>query len=157
MKIRIVGIGKINENFIQDGCAFYLNRLKHYAQVEQVVLPDLKNGHKLPKEELMEKESELLLKTLQEKEVLVVLDERGKEFSSKDLANQLEAWNMNGIKQVAFVIGGSNGHGEDIKQKARLKLSLSKMTFPHQMIRLFLLEQLYRAFTICNNEPYHKD
>jgi 23S rRNA (pseudouridine1915-N3)-methyltransferase len=156
MKLKILGIGKVHEPYLLEGCKIFGNRLKNYVQFEEIFLPDIKNGHKLSSRELMKKEAEALWSKIDDKDFVVVLDEKGKEFSSPEFAAQFVNWNNQAVKSVVFVIGGANGMDEEYKSKARLKLAFSRFTFSHQMIRLFVLEQIYRAHTIINNEPYHR-
>ena len=131
--------------------------MKHYINFELEVIPDIKNAKNLSEPEQKEKEGELILKKLIPTDVLILLDEKGKEYRSVDFSKYLQKKMNSGIKQLVFVIGGPYGFSEEVYKKSTGKISLSKMTFSHQMIRLFVVEQLYRAFTILRNEPYHHE
>ncbi len=133
----------------------YENRLKHYVKFELEVIPDLKNTKNLSETEQKEQEGQLILKKLNTSDALILLDENGKHYSSMEFSKYLQKKMNSGLKQLVFVIGGPYGFSETIYQKAQGKISLSKMTFSHQMVRLFVVEQIYRAFTILRNEPYH--
>jgi 23S rRNA (pseudouridine1915-N3)-methyltransferase len=155
MKITLVLNGKTEDDFIQKGCAVYEQRLKHYLPFEIIVIPALKNTKALSVEQQKQKEGELLLKHVQPSDRLVLLDENGKEFSSVDFAAHLQQQMNSGLRNLVFVIGGPYGFSPEIYSRANGKVSLSKMTFSHQMVRLFFVEQVYRAMTILKNEPYH--
>lgn len=155
LKIRLIQTGKNQEAFIEQGMSFYQQKLKHYCQFELLTLAALKNAGKLSQDELCKKEGEQLLKQLQPKTWLVLLDERGKNFDSPDFAAQIEKWTVAGRSQIDFVIGGAFGFSQAVYERADFQISLSRMTFSHQIIRILFLEQLYRAFTILRNEPYH--
>jgi 23S rRNA (pseudouridine1915-N3)-methyltransferase len=135
----------------------YQKRLQHYIGFQLEVIPDIKNVKNLSEIQQKEKEGELILAKLQNTDQLVLLDEKGKEFRSLDFANFLQKKMNSGIKQLVLVIGGPYGFSETVYKKATGKISLSKMTFSHQMIRLFIVEQLYRGYTILKNEPYHHE
>ena len=155
MKIKLLAIGKTDDKNLQVLIDKYQNRLKHYIKFELVVIPDIKNVKNLSENQQKEKEGELILKQLQPTDQLVLLDENGKEFSSVIFSEFMQKKMNSGIKQLVFVIGGPYGFSETVYKKAQGKVSLSKMTFSHQMVRLFVVEQIYRAFTILKNEPYH--
>lgn len=155
MRIRLIQLGKNQDAFIEEGIAFFQKKLKHYCTFEIVVLPALKQASKLSQEELKKLEGELLLKTFDSKSLVCLLDERGKKYNSTQFARQLDAWALAGRSQLDFVIGGAFGFSDAVYQRAEAQLSLSEMTFSHQLIRLIFLEQLYRGFTILRNEPYH--
>ena len=155
MKITLLLTGKTNESFVKEGFAIYEKRLGRYIPFETVIVPDLKSAGKLDEQQVKEKEAELQMKYLEHSDYIVLLDERGKEFNSPEFAEFLQQRMNSGIKNLFFVIGGPYGFSEKIHAKANIKLSLSKMTFPHQFVRLLFAEQLYRAFTIIRNEPYH--
>src|SRR5690606_15256477 len=129
--------------------------LKHYIKFEFVVLPDIKNSKNLSEAQQKEKEGELILAQLQPTDTLVLLDENGKQYTSLDFAQFLQKKMNSGLKNLVLVIGGPYGFSDAVYAKCSGKISLSKMTFSHQMVRLFLVEQLYRGFTILRNEPYH--
>lgn len=155
MKITLILNGKTEEDYIAKGIAMYEQRLKHYIPFETIVIPALKNTKALSVDQQKHKEGELILKNIQPSDRLILLDENGKEFNSIGFANFVQQQMNSGIKNVVFVVGGPYGFTEEVHKKAYAKLSLSKMTFSHQMVRLFFVEQLYRAMTILRNEPYH--
>lgn len=155
MKISLLVIGKTDAGYFSQGIQEYENRLKHYLPFEMQVIPDIKNVKNLSEEQQKEKEGELILKNLLAGDYLVLLDERGKDFSSLQFASYIEKKTHTVSKRLIFVIGGPYGFSKAVYDKAAEKISLSKMTFSHQMIRLVFVEQLYRAMTILNNEPYH--
>ena len=157
MKVILLCIGKTDETYLETGLAIYLKRLKYYFPTELVIIPDNKKFTKLPSEERNKKEGEQILNFLETGDRLILLDERGNEFTSRQFSTYLQKQANSGIKRVVFVIGGAFGFSDEIYRKAEGKIALSKMTFSHQMIRLFFLEQVYRACTILNNEPYHND
>lgn len=157
MKIKLLAIGKTDDKNLQILINTYESRLKHYIKFELEIIPDIKNVKNLSLKLQKEKEGELILKKLQPTDSLVLLDEKGKEFRSIEFSSFLQKKMNTGVKQVVFVIGGPYGFSEKVYKKAVGKISLSKMTFSHQMIRLFFVEQLYRAFTILKNEPYHHE
>lgn len=157
MKIACWAIGKTAEAYLEDGMAIYLKRLPHYTTFEWMVIPDIKKGGKMPPEKLKEAEGEQVLKRLKPDDVLILLDERGKSFTSRSFAEYLEQKQNQGIRRIIFHIGGAYGFSKEVYERAHGKIRLSDMTFSHQMIRLFFLEQVYRAMTILRNEPYHND
>ncbi|MFT4168791.1 MAG: 23S rRNA (pseudouridine(1915)-N(3))-methyltransferase RlmH [Dysgonomonas sp.] len=157
MKISLLVIGKTDAGYFSQGIQEYENRLKHYLPFEMQVIPDIKNVKNLSEEQQKEKEGELILKNLLAGDYLVLLDERGKDFSSLQFASYIEKKTHTVSKRLIFVIGGPYGFSKAVYDKAAEKISLSKMTFSHQMIRLVFVEQLYRAMTILNNEPYHHE
>ena len=155
MRIKLLAIGKTDSGELQKLIDVYLKRLKHYVKFELTVLPDIKNTKNLSASEQMEKEAESILRHTDGTSMLFLLDENGKEYTSEGFAHQLQKQMNAGIKEWILVIGGPYGFSDAIKQKANGQISLSKMTFSHQMVRLFIVEQIYRAFTILRNEPYH--
>ena len=155
MTIKLIAIGKTDHKALQELITEYQNRLKHYIKFELDIIPDIKNVKNLSETQQKEKEGALILKNLNATDVLVLLDENGKQYSSVDFSNFLQKKMNSGIKQLVLVIGGPYGFSNAVYQKALGEISLSKMTFSHQMVRLFVLEQVYRAFTILKNEPYH--
>ena len=157
MKIKLLAIGRTDDKNLQVLIATYEKRLKHYIKFESEFIPDIKNVKNLSKKEQKEKEGELILKKISPTDQIIILDEKGKEFSSVEFSKFLQKKMNSGIKQLVLVIGGPYGFSEKVYQKALGKISLSKMTFSHQMIRLFVVEQIYRAFTILKNEPYHHE
>ncbi|MEN8858137.1 MAG: 23S rRNA (pseudouridine(1915)-N(3))-methyltransferase RlmH [Flavobacteriaceae bacterium] len=157
MKIRLLVIGKTDDKNLNQLIENYQKRLQYYIGFQLEVIPDIKNVKNLSEIQQKEKEGELILAKLQNTDQLVLLDEKGKEFRSLDFANFLQKKMNSGIKQLVLVIGGPYGFSETVYKKATGKISLSKMTFSHQMIRLFIVEQLYRGYTILKNEPYHHE
>lgn len=157
MKISLIVIGKTNASYFVDAINEYKNRLVHYIPFEMEIIPDIKNVKNLREEQQKEKEGELILKMLQPGDYLVLLDEHGKSFTSMEFATYLERKMHVVSKRLVFVIGGPYGFSEAVYKAASEKISLSKMTFSHQMIRLIFVEQIYRAMTILNNEPYHHE
>jgi 23S rRNA (pseudouridine1915-N3)-methyltransferase len=157
MKIKLLAIGKTDDKNLQVLIETYQQRLKHYINFELEVIPDLKNVKNLSETQQKEKEGELILGKLATTDVLILLDEKGKEFGSVDFSKYLQKKMNAGLKQLVLVIGGPYGFSEVVYKAAQGKISFSKMTFSHQMIRLFVVEQLYRAFTILKNEPYHHE
>ncbi|MEZ4948907.1 MAG: 23S rRNA (pseudouridine(1915)-N(3))-methyltransferase RlmH [Saprospiraceae bacterium] len=157
MKIHFWYVGKTSFKYLEEGMAIYEKRLQKYGGVNSEIIPDVKNAGKLSPDQLKVKEGELILKKLNPDDYLVLLDERGKSPTSLKFADQLQDLMLQGKKKVVFLIGGAFGFSETVYKRANSKLSLSNMTFSHQMIRLFFLEQLYRAFSILNNEPYHNE
>ncbi|WP_420575133.1 23S rRNA (pseudouridine(1915)-N(3))-methyltransferase RlmH [Kordia sp.] len=155
MNIKLLAIGRTDDKQLQQLIDLYVKRLSHYVKFTLEIIPDLKNTKNLSESQQKEKEGELILKKLAPTDVLVLLDENGKQFSSVDFSNYLQKRMNAGIKTLVFVIGGPYGFSENVYAKAQGKVSLSKMTFSHQMVRLFVVEQIYRAFTILRNEPYH--
>ncbi len=155
MKVELWLHGKTSDDYIAEGMALYESRLKHYLQLRVSVLPSVKNAGKLPSRQLMAKEAEILLKQLNHSDFLVLLDERGMELTSVKFANWLQQQQHQGHRRVVFAVGGAWGFADSVRQRANFSLSLSRMTFSHQMVRLFFLEQLYRAMTIIRGEKYH--
>ena len=157
MKIKLIAIGKTDNKQLQTLMEVYQNRLKHYINFQLEIIPDIKNSKNLSQVQQKEKEGALILNKLSPTDQLVLLDEKGKEFRSIEFSKYLQKKMLSGIKQLVFVIGGPYGFSDAAYKKATGKISLSKMTFSHQMIRLFVIEQLYRGFTILKNEPYHHE
>jgi 23S rRNA (pseudouridine1915-N3)-methyltransferase len=155
MKITLILNGKTDDDHIIKGYAIYEQRLKHYIAFETIVIPALKNTKALSIDQQKQKEGELLLKQIQNADKLILLDENGKEYSSVGFSEYIQQNMSSGIKNVVFAVGGPYGFSQEIYKRANGKISLSKMTFSHQMVRLFFVEQLYRAMTILKNEPYH--
>ena len=153
--IKLLAIGKTDNKQLQSLIDDYTKRLGFYIKFELEVIPDLKKVKNLSEDQQKQKEGELILGKLNATDVLILLDENGKQLDSVGFSNYLQKHMNSGIKQLVFVIGGPYGFSPDVYHKAQGKLSLSKMTFSHQMVRLFVIEQLYRGFTILKNEPYH--
>jgi 23S rRNA (pseudouridine1915-N3)-methyltransferase len=157
MKIKLIVIGKTDKSYLQEGTAIFYNRITHYLPFEYQVIPDLKNTRKLSGDQQKEKEGDLLLPYLNPGDELILLDEQGKEFSSPEFARFLEKKMLGGTKTLVFAIGGPYGFSRKVYDAATSKISLSRMTFSHQMVRLIFTEQLYRALTILKGEPYHHE
>jgi len=157
MKIVLLTIGKTREKYVMEGISQFQKRLKHYCFFEIIEIPNIRNAKNLSISELIKKEGKLILKTLQNSDYMLLLDEKGKRSSSIEFSKKLQNWMLSGKKCLVFVVGGSYGFSDEVYKRANEKLSLSKMTFSHQMVRLFFIEQLYRAYTILSNEPYHHD
>jgi 23S rRNA (pseudouridine1915-N3)-methyltransferase len=155
MTIKLLAIGKTDSSELQKLIEVYQKRLQHYISFEIDLIPDLKKTKNLSEEQQKTKEGELILKKLASTDVLILFDEKGKNYSSIEFANYLQKKMNSGIKQLVFLIGGPYGFSDEVYQKATGKISLSKMTFSHQMVRLFITEQIYRGYTILKNEPYH--
>ena len=155
MKIKLLLVGKTDQKYLQEGISVYEDRLRHYISYSREELPDLKGGAALGIEQIKEQEGVLILKKVGRGDMLVLLDENGRDMSSVDFSVKLEKWSLSGIKSIIFAVGGAYGFSTAVYERANEKLSLSKMTFSHQMVRLFFTEQLYRAFTILKREPYH--
>jgi len=155
MTIKLIAIGKTDNKQLQSLIEEYTKRLSFYIKFNLEIIPDIKNVKSLSEAQQKQKEGELILNKLSATDVLILLDENGKQYDSVGFSNYLQKHMNSGIKQLIFVIGGPYGFSEDIYNKAKGKVSLSKMTFSHQMVRLFIIEQLYRGFTILKNEPYH--
>jgi 23S rRNA (pseudouridine1915-N3)-methyltransferase len=157
MKIKLLAIGKTDQLALNELIDSYHKRLKHYISFEIEIIPDVKNAKSLNQSQLKEKEGQLILSKIQSGDVLVLLDEKGKQFRSIEFSEYLQKKMNAATKQLVFVIGGPFGFSDAVYDAGQEKISLSKMTFSHQMIRLFLVEQLYRSFTILKNEPYHHE
>ncbi|MFD2725652.1 23S rRNA (pseudouridine(1915)-N(3))-methyltransferase RlmH [Hyunsoonleella rubra] len=155
MTIKLLAIGKTDNKELIELVELYMQRLGHYVKFEFDIIPDLKKTKHLSENEQKQKEGELILKQINSTDVLVLLDENGKQLDSIAFSKHLQKHMNSGVKQLVYVIGGPYGFSEEVYKKANGKLSLSKMTFSHQMVRLFFVEQLYRGFTILRNEPYH--
>ncbi|SBW02573.1 23S rRNA (pseudouridine(1915)-N(3))-methyltransferase RlmH [uncultured Dysgonomonas sp.] len=157
MKITLLVIGKTDAGYFIDAVGEYQKRLEHYIPFEIQVIPDIKNTKSLTADQQKEKEGELILRNLQAGDYLVLLDDKGKEYTSVQFATYIEKKTHTVAKRLVFLIGGPYGFSQSVYNKANEKLTLSRMTFSHQMVRLIFVEQLYRAMTILNNEPYHHE
>ncbi len=155
MNIKLLAIGKTDNKQLQLLIDDYSKRLSFYIKFELEILPDIKNVKNLSESQQKEKEGELILAKLSQTDVLILLDENGATFSSESFADELQKKMNSGVKTLVYVIGGPYGFSPAVYEKAGGKISLSRMTFSHQMVRLFFIEQLYRGFTILKNEPYH--
>lgn len=148
-------IGKSVKGFLEDGEKHYLDKLKHYINFKVEMYPDVKQSKQTSEDEIKKKEGELFLSKLSGSDTVILLDERGKQYSSVDFADFLQGYMNRGLKTLVFVVGGPYGFSDEMYKRANGQLSLSKMTLTHQMIRLFFIEQVYRGMTILKNEPYH--
>ena len=157
MKIKVLAIGKTDNTQLVQLIDDYQKRLKHYVKFELEVIPDIKNAKNLSEVQQKEKEGDLIVNKLQNTDQMVLLDDKGKQFTSIEFSKYLQKKMNSGLKQLVLVIGGPYGFSDAVYAKAQGKISLSKMTFSHQMIRLFIVEQIYRGFTILKNEPYHHE
>lgn len=157
MKALILTVGKTKTGYIAEGIDVYLKRLRRYLACEIKELPDVRNAGKISEAEQKEAEGLAILATLSTSDHVVLLDERGKQFTSREFASRLENLMVSGRKRTIFVIGGPYGFSKAVYDRADEMLSFSKMTFNHEMIRLMLSEQIYRAMTILRGEPYHHD
>lgn len=155
MQIKLLAIGKTDNKQLQELINEYQKRLGHYIKFDFEIIPDIKNVKNLSESQQKQKEGEQILSKVIKSDMLILLDENGKELDSVAFSNYLQKHMNSGIKQLVFVIGGPYGFSENVYKRANSKLALSKMTFSHQMVRLFFIEQLYRGFTILRNEPYH--
>jgi len=157
MKITLIAVGKTDESCLNDLTEKYFKRIKAFVSLEKIFLPDIKNNKKISVNEQKHKEGKLILDKVSKSDFVVLLDEKGKEYTSIEFATFLQKRMNAGIKNLVFVIGGPYGFSQEVYQRANQKISLSKMTFSHQLIRLIFAEQIYRAFTILNNHPYHHE
>ena len=157
MNIVLLSIGKTKERYLLKGIDIYLNRLKYYNNIKLIELPNIKNIKNLSKKDLLLREGDMILKNINQLDHIVLLDSKGKHYNSLNFSSKLQKWMFSSNKRLVFVIGGAYGFSEHIYNRANESLSLSDMTFSHQMVRLFFLEQLYRAYTILNNHPYHNN
>lgn len=155
MTIKLLVIGKTDASPLEKLIEEYKKRIGFYVKIDIKIIADLKNVKNISQQEQKSKEGALLLKEVAENDILVLLDERGKEYTSVEFAQYIQKVLNTGVKQCVFAIGGAYGFSSEVYQRANNSCALSKMTFSHQMVRLFFVEQLYRAFTILNNEPYH--
>lgn len=157
MKITLLTVGKTDRDWVKQGLDIYVSRLKHYIPFAITEIPELKNVSALTKEQIKVREGELILKNIRPEDDVILLDERGKEYSSVELAETIRNKISYIGKDIVFVIGGAYGFSEAVYRRANSKLSLSRMTFSHQMVRAIFAEQIYRAFTIIRGEPYHHE
>lgn len=157
MKIKLLLVGKSQEAYLQKGIEIYKNRIVHYAPFEIVEIPELKQTAALSKDQIKSKEGDLILKKIKSTDHVILLDERGDRYNSIAWARYLEQHSLRSGKDIVFVVGGGYGFSHQVYDRANSMLSLSDMTFSHQLIRLIFVEQLYRAFTIIKGEPYHHE
>ena len=157
MKIALLTVGKTDKDWVKQGLDIYVSRLKHYIPFSINEIPELKNVSAMSRDQIKAKEGELILKSIKPTDDVILLDEHGKEYSSTEFASLLQnKINYEG-KDIVFVIGGAYGFSEQVYKRANSKISLSRMTFSHQMVRAIFAEQIYRAFTIMKGEPYHHE
>lgn len=157
MKITLLTIGKTDDKYLLEGMGKYLKRLKHYISFNLVELPELKNTKNLSEDQQKSKEAELIFKNISATDQLVLLDENGAAFSSMQFSGFLNKKMSGSVQHLVFVVGGPYGFSSEVYNRAHEKISLSRMTFSHQMVRLFFIEQVYRALTIMKGEPYHHE
>ena len=157
MKITLLTIGKTEDKYLNEGIDIYLKRLKHYISFKILEIPELKNTKSLSQEQQKTREAELIFKNMQSTDHVILLDENGKELSSRGFSVFLNKKMVGGLQHLVFIVGGPYGFSDELYARSNDKLSLSKMTFSHQMIRLLFTEQLYRALSILKGEPYHHD
>lgn len=157
MKITLICIGKTRDKQLSESIGKYMSRLTHYINFEIMELPDLKIAAKLSEQQQKEKEGAMIIGALQPGDRVVLLDERGGQMTSREFAVEIDRRMTSGLKRLVFVVGGPYGFSQEVYGRADSKMSLSKMTFSHEMIRLFFVEQVYRAMTILRGEPYHHD
>lgn len=157
MKITFLTIGKTEDKYLLEGMEKYLKRLKHYIPFKVLELPELKNTKNLSQEQQKTREAELIFKNISNTDQLILLDENGTNLSSLQFSGFLNKKMIGSVQHLVFVVGGPYGFSNDVYNRAHEKISLSKMTFSHQMVRLFFIEQVYRAFTIMKGEPYHHE
>lgn len=157
MKIQLIAVGRMNDAPIVEATQRYIKRLKHYVPFEYIELPDVKNTRAMTEPQQKEAEGLVILNAVTNRDYVVLLDERGKEFCSREFAEYIDKRMANASGNIIFVVGGPYGFSDAVYQRADNKISLSRLTFSHEMVRLFFVEQLYRAMTILRGEPYHHD
>ncbi len=157
MRINLLCIGKTDDKKISELISYYISRLPKHWNFEILEIPDVKNAKNLTPDLLKKEEAKLFIQNIENTDLVVLLDEKGKEFTSREFSQKLNLWQNNSIKKICFLVGGAYGFADGIYTRANEKLSLSKMTFTHQMIRLFFVEQIYRADQILQGKPYHND
>ncbi len=155
MKIKIIVVGKTNAKYLIEAENEYQQRLKHYINFKEIVITDVKNAKNLSHIELRKREGELILSRIENRDIVILLDEKGKQFSSIDFSKFINQKMIQSTRSLVFVVGGAFGFSDEVYARANSKLSLSKMTFSHQMVRMIFKEQLYRAFSIIKGEKYH--
>lgn len=157
MKINLLCIGKTDDKEIKNLINYYLTRLPRHWNFEITEIPDVKNARNFTPDLLKKEEAKLFLNIIENTDLVVLLDEKGKQFTSREFAQKLDSYQNNSIKKICFLVGGAYGFSDEMYQRANEKISISKMTFTHQMIRLFFVEQIYRADQILQGKPYHND
>jgi len=155
MKIKLICVGKTIKKYLIEAESEYLKRLSHYGSIEKIEIPEIKNAKNLSQDQIKHQEGQLILKQINTSDQVVLLDENGKSFDSIEFSDYLQKRFNSGGKTLIFIVGGAYGFSDEIYNRSNGKISLSKMTFSHQMVRTFFLEQLYRGFTIMKGEPYH--
>jgi 23S rRNA (pseudouridine1915-N3)-methyltransferase len=155
MKIKLIVVGKTEDAYLEEGIEKYMKRIGHYIAFELMYLPDVKSGSKMSSDKLKEEEGKQILSKIQPNDYVILMDERGSIFSSVEFSKFLQKKMNASTSNLIFVIGGAFGFSNDVYQRAQETMALSKMTFSHQMVRLFFIEQVYRAFTIIKGEKYH--
>ena len=157
MRINLICIGKTDDKEIISLIKYYLPRIPKHWNFELLEIPDVKNAKNLSQEQLKKEEAKLFQNQIESSDLVILLDEKGKQFTSREFSEKIDFWMGSSVKKVNILIGGAYGFSDEIYQRANEKISLSKMTFTHQMIRLFFVEQIYRAATILQGKPYHND
>lgn len=157
MRINLVCMGKTDDKEITNLVKYYQNRLPKYWNFEIIEIPDVKNAKNISPDLLKKEEGKLFLNLIENSDTIVLLDEKGKQFTSREFASKIDNWMSSSVKKVSIIIGGAYGFSDEMYERANEKMSLSKMTFTHQMIRLFFVEQIYRADQILQGKPYHND
>lgn len=155
MKIKLINVGSTDLSFLREGIDYYFKKIVHYVPIEIIDLPGIKAGKTSGVEQLKKLEGDMILKQIALNDMPVLLDERGKQCSSADFSVYLQQWMNRGTKSLVFITGGAYGFSKAVYERVNEHISLSHMTFPHQLVRLIFIEQLYRAFTILKGEPYH--
>lgn len=153
----MVGVGKISSSWIQEGINLFESRIGKYIKFSSIIIPDIRNSKSLSKENIKEEEGKAILNNIQSSDLMVLLDEKGKEFTSREFSDWIQKQMNSGRKRLMLVIGGPFGFANDVYNRADYKIALSKMTFTHEMAKLILSEQIYRVMTILKGEPYHHD
>lgn len=157
MRINLICIGKTDDKEITNLLSYYLQRLPKHWNFEICILPDVKNAKNLTPDLIKKEEAKLFISQLESTDFIILLDEKGKQFTSREFSEKIDFYMNNSIKRICFLVGGAYGFSDEIYNKANEKIALSKMTFTHQMIRLFFVEQIYRAASILQGKPYHND
>lgn len=157
MTIKLITIGRTDQAYLQQGIHEYIGRIMHFANISVVELPNVRQTKNMKPNEVCRREGEVLQRELSKSDVIILLDEKGKQYNSREMASWFNKVMVSGPREISFVCGGAYGFSEDIYKLAHYLISLSKLTFTHQMVRLIFLEQLYRCFTMLKGIPYHND
>lgn len=157
MEISLISIGKVSSTWIQEGISIFESRINKYIKFSLKVLPDIKNSKSLSKNDIKAEEGRQIIENIQTSDLVVLMDERGKEFTSRELSEWFQKQMNTGRKRIVLIIGGPYGFSEEVYKRSDVKIALSKMTFTHEMAKLILVEQIYRSMTILRGEPYHHD